>query len=125
MPVRISSLAYHLESGMKRMVMALALSLLAASAVADRMTAPAGAEVYFIAPQNGAKLHGPVTVKFGLKGLGIAPATDKLLHFGKGQTEAVVTLPPGKHTLQLVLGDYTHVAFDPPLISKKITITVE
>ncbi len=139
---------------MKKMVMALALSLLAAAAAADRTAAPAGAEVYFIAPQNGAKLHGPVTVKFGLKGLGIAPAgikfdntghhhllvdtdisevnldvplpaSDKVLHFGKGQTETVVPLSPGKHTLQLVLGDFTHLSFDPPLISKKITITVE
>ncbi len=139
---------------MKRMVVALALCLLAAAAVADRMAAPAGAEVYFIAPQNGAKVHGPVTVKFGLKGFGIAPAgikfdntghhhllvdtdikdvnldaplpaTDKVLHFGKGQTETVLTLTPGKHTLQLIMGDYTHLSFDPPLISKKITITVE
>ena len=139
---------------MKRVIMALALSLLAAAAVADRMAAPAGAEVYFIAPKNGAKLHGPVTVKFGLKGMGIAPAgvkfdntghhhllvdtdisavnldaplpaSDKVLHYGKGQTETVLTLPPGKHTLQLVLGDYTHVSFDPAITSKKITITVE
>jgi hypothetical protein len=139
---------------MKRTVMALAMCLLAATAVADRMAAPAGAEVYFIAPQNGAKLHGPVTVKFGLKGMGIAPAgvkfdntghhhllidtdikdinldaplplSDKVLHFGKGQTETVLTLSPGKHTLQLVLGDYTHIPFDPALTSKQITITVE
>jgi hypothetical protein len=154
MAVRFGSLAHHLENGMKRMVVALALCLLAAAAVADRMAAPAGAEVYFIAPQNGAKVHGPVTVKFGLKGFGIAPAgikfdntghhhllvdtdikdvnldaplpaTDKVLHFGKGQTETVLTLTPGKHTLQLIMGDYTHLSFDPPLISKKITITVE
>jgi hypothetical protein len=139
---------------MKRMIVTLALSLLAAAAVADRKAAPAGAEVYFIAPQNGAKLHGPVTVKFGLKGCGIAPAgikfdntghhhllvdtdikdvnldaplpaTDKVLHFGKGQTETVLNLAPGKHTLQLILGDYTHLSFDPALTSKKITITVE
>jgi len=51
---------------MKRIMIALGLILLAAAAVADRAAAPAGAEVYFIAPQSGAKLHGPVTVKFGL-----------------------------------------------------------
>jgi hypothetical protein len=53
------------------------------------------------------------------------PATDKLLHFGKGQTETTLILPPGKHTLQLVFADYLHQSFDPPVKSKKITITVE
>jgi hypothetical protein len=124
------------------------------AAAADRSAAPAGAEVYFIAPQNGAKLHSPVTVKFGLKGMGIAPAgvkfdntghhhllvdtdvsglkldaplpaTDKIVHFGKGQTETTLTLAPGKHTLQLIFADYLHQSFDPPLTSKKITITVD
>jgi Domain of unknown function (DUF4399) len=139
---------------MIRPVFALAICMLSAFAVAaDRIAAPAGAEVYFITPHNGATLHGPVTVRFGLKGLGIAPAgikfdntghhhllvdtdfselnldapmpaTDKILHFGKGQTETVLTLAPGKHTLQLVFADYLHTAFDPPLHSKKITITV-
>jgi hypothetical protein len=140
---------------MSRLVIALGACLLAAFAVAaDRIAAPAGAEVYFIAPQNGAKLHSPVTIKFGLKGMGIAPAgikfdntghhhllvdtdlsevkldapmpaTDKIVHFGKGQTETTLTLPPGKHTLQLVFADYLHQSFDPPLTSKKITITVD
>ena len=140
---------------MSRYALALALALVAATAfAADRLAAPAGAEVYFIAPQNGAKLHSPVTIKFGLKGMGIAPAgikfdntghhhllvdtdlselkldapmpaTDKILHFGKGQTETTLTLPPGKHTLQLVFADYLHQSFDPPVTSKKITITVD
>jgi hypothetical protein len=128
--------------------------MLAAFAVAaDRMTAPAGAEVYFITPHNGATVHSPLTVRFGLKGLGVAPAgikfdntghhhllvdtdiselkldapmpaTEKILHFGKGQTETELTLAPGKHTLQLVFADYLHTSFDPPLHSQKITITV-
>jgi hypothetical protein len=140
---------------MSRLVIALGACLLAAFALAaDRLAPPAGAEVYFIAPQNGAKLHSPVTIKFGLKGMGIAPAgikfdntghhhllvdtdfselkldapmpaTDKIVHFGKGQTETTLTLAPGKHTLQLVFADYLHQSFDPPLHSKKITITVE
>ncbi len=140
---------------MSRYALALALALVAATAfAADRLAAPAGAEVYFIAPQNGAKLHSPVTIKFGLKGMGIAPAgikfdntghhhllidtdvselkldapmpaTDKIVHFGKGQTETTLTLTPGKHTLQLVFADYLHQSFDPPLTSKKITITVD
>jgi Domain of unknown function (DUF4399) len=139
---------------MIRPVLALGICLLAAFAVAaDRVAAPAGAEVYFITPHDGATLHGPVTVRFGLKGAGIAPAgvkfdntghhhllvdtdfgelkadaplpaTDKILHFGKGQTETELSLAPGKHTLQLVFADYLHTSFDPPLVSKKITVTV-
>ena len=49
---------------------------------------------------------------------------DKIVHFGKAQTETTLTLPPGKHTLQLVLGDQNHIPHNPPVISKKITITV-
>jgi len=117
-----------------------------------RTPSPPGAEVYIISPKDGAKVHSPVTVVFGLKGMGVAPAgikfdntghhhllvdtdppsdlnaplpaTDKVLHFGKGQTEASVPLSPGKHTLQLLLGDQNHVPHNPPVISKKITITV-
>ena len=140
---------------MSRLLLALGVCLVAATAfAADRMAAPAGAEVYFIAPQNGAKVHSPVTIKFGLKGMGIAPAgikfdntghhhllidtdvselnldapmpaTAKIVLFGKGQTETTLTLTPGKHTLQLVFADYLHQSFDPPLTSKKITITVD
>jgi Domain of unknown function (DUF4399) len=140
---------------MSRLIVALGACLMAAVALAaDRMAPPAGAEVYFIAPQNGAKLHSPVTVKFGLKGMGIAPAgvkfdntghhhllvdtelselkldapmpaTDKIVHFGKGQTETTLPLTPGKHTLQLIFADYLHQSFDPPLTSKKITVTVK
>ena len=140
---------------MNRLFLALGLPLFAALALAQERIAPApNAEVYFIAPSNGAAVHGPVTVKFGLKGMGIAPAgvkfdntghhhllvdtdlstldlnapmpaTDKILHFGKGQTETMLTLSPGKHTLEIVFADYLHKSFDPPLHSKKITITVE
>jgi hypothetical protein len=140
---------------MNRLIFALALSALAAVALAqDRSAAPTGAEVYIISPKNGEKVHGPVTVRFGLKGMGVAPAgikfdntghhhllvdmdladvkldaplpaTDKLVHFGKGQTETTLTLAPGKHTLELLFADYLHLSFDPPLHSQKITITVE
>ena len=140
---------------MRRSLLVFALSLLATLAVAqDRSAAPAGAEVYIISPQNGATVTGPVTVRFGLKGMGVAPAgvkfdntghhhllidtdlseikldaplpsSDKIVHFGKGQTETVVTLAPGKHTLELLFADYLHLPFDPPLHSKKITITVK
>ncbi len=136
-----------------RALLIAALALSATSAWAqERTPSPAGAEVYIISPKDGATVKSPVTVQFGLKGMGIAPAgmkfenaghhhlvidseppadqsmplptTEKLLHFGKGQTEASVTLPPGKHTLQLVLGDQNHTPHNPPVVSKKITITV-
>ena len=118
----------------------------------ERTASPAGAEVYIIAPTDGATVKSPVTVRFGLKGMGVAPAgakfensghhhllidtdapadpslplptSDKIVHFGKGQTETSVTLPQGKHTLQLLLGDQNHVPHNPPVMSKKITITV-
>lgn len=140
---------------MKRLFVVFGFCAWAAAALAqDRAAAPAGAEVYFIAPRNGATVQGPVTVKFGLKGMGIAPAgvkfdntghhhllvdtdaselkldaplpaSDKVLHFGKGQTETTVTLAPGKHTLELLFADASHLSFDPPLHSQKITITVK
>jgi hypothetical protein len=53
------------------------------------------------------------------------PSSDRVKHFGGGQTEAALDLAPGRHTLQLVLGDENHVPFDPPLMSEKITITVQ
>jgi hypothetical protein len=56
------------------------------------------------------------------------PVTDHLLHYGKAQTEVTLDaskLPPGKHTLQLVMGDGSHIPHSPALVSKKITITVE
>ena len=117
-----------------------------------RSPSPPGAEVYIVSPKDGATVHSPVKVVFGLKGMGVAPAgvkfdntghhhllvdtdppadlgaplpaTDKILHFGKGQTEASIPLTPGKHTLQLLFADQNHVPHDPPVISKKITITV-
>jgi Domain of unknown function (DUF4399) len=139
---------------MNRIAIVMGLSLLTAAALADRTAAPAGAEVYFIAPANGATLTGAVTVKFGLKGMGIAPAgvkfdntghhhllidtdikdvnldaplpaSDKVVHFGKGQTETSLTLAPGKHTLELVFADAMHTSFEPVIHSKKITITVK
>jgi hypothetical protein len=131
-------------------------TLLSTTALAqERSTSPAGAEVYIIAPKAGAQVSNPVTVRFGLKGMGIAPAgikfdnaghhhlfidtaipadlsqpippavENKIMHFGKGQTETTLTLPPGKHTLQLVLGDYLHIPHNPAVVSKKITITVK
>jgi hypothetical protein len=118
-----------------------------------REPSAAGAEVYIVSPKDGAKVKGAVTVVFGLKGMGVAPAgikmdntghhhlvvdteapadlsqplpaTEKVIHFGKGQTETTLTLPAGKHTLQLVFADFLHIPHDPAVISRKVTITVE
>jgi len=116
-----------------------------------RKSAPTGAILYIIEPADGASVTSPVRVVFGLKGAGIAPAgvdrpntghhhllidtqltrfdqpipaDAQHLHFGLGQTETTVELAPGRHTLQLVLGDYLHVPFDPPLVSEVVTIEV-
>jgi len=53
------------------------------------------------------------------------PKNESVYHFGGGETSALLTLPPGEHTLQLLFADYLHVPFDPPVMSEKITITVE
>ena len=134
----------------------LLLALLAFTTVVaqERTPSPPNAEVYIISPTDGATVSNPVTVRFGLKGMGVAPAgiqfensghhhllidtevpqdlskplpavENKVIHFGKGQTETTLTLPPGKHTLQLVLGDHLHIPHAPPVISKKVTITVK
>ena len=119
----------------------------------ERTPSPAGAEVYIISPKDGAIVHNPVRVQFGLKGMGVAPAgvkydntghhhllidsappsemgiplpaTDKIVHFGKGQTETTLNLSPGKHTLQLLFADLNHIPHSPPVLSQKITITVK
>ena len=137
---------------MRSLITALLIFGAAIAAAQERTPSPAGAEAYIISPKNGATVHNPVLVQFGLKGMGIAPAgvkfentghhhllidtdapadqgapipsSDKVVHFGKGQTQTELTLSPGKHTLQLLLGDQSHVPHSPPVISKKITITV-
>jgi len=138
----------------KKLMLFAACALTAVAAVAQIARTPAtpGAELYFIAPTEGATVTGPVTVRFGLKGMGVAPAGIQLadtghhhlivdaelppldkpipadanhIHFGKGQTETTLTLAPGKHTLQLVLGDHLHIPHQPAVVSQKITITVK
>ena len=114
---------------------------------------PADATVYIIEPVDGQTVSQRFKVKFGLSGMGVAPAginqentghhhilingevlpdmtkplpaTDKIRHFGGGQTETELALPPGKHTLQLLLGNYAHIPHDKPVLSEKITITVK
>lgn len=119
-----------------------------------------GARVYIVNLENGATVASPVTVVFGLEGMGVAPAgietentghhhlildrvpfgtgefadvelvegisaDDNHKHFGGGQTQTMLNLAPGEHTLQLVLGDANHIPHDPPVMSDVITITVE
>lgn len=118
----------------------------------ERTPAPEDARAYIISPQDGATVSSPVQVVFGLGGMGVAPAgvekgktghhhliidaelqslnepvpsDDNYRHFGGGQTETTVELAPGSHTLQLILGDHNHVPHEPPVVSEKITITVQ
>ena len=116
-----------------------------------RKPAPESAEVYFVSPTDGEDVTNPVIVKFGLSGMGVAPAgvdqpdtghhhllidtelermdmpipaDEQHVHFGGGQTQTTLQLTPGSHTLQLVLGDFLHIPHDPPVMSEKITISV-
>lgn len=114
-------------------------------------TSPEGASVYIISPEDGETVGEEFTVKFGLRGMGIAPAGIEkentghhhllvdaatlpaldqpmgkdVMHFGGGQTEATITLPKGQHTLQLILGNHLHIPHSPPVVSSKITVIVE
>lgn len=126
----------------------------AAPAAAQETPAPEGARVYIINLKDGDTVTSPFLVQFGLSGMGVAPAgvempntghhhllidaalegeeltaaipnDAKHLHFGGGQTEAMITLPPGTYRLQLVLGDWTHVPHVPPVQSIPITVTVK
>jgi len=142
---------------MKKLFVAASLLIasLSLAAVAGEMlsTSAADAEVYIISPVDGQIVPQTFTVKFGLTGMGVAPAgtqkdntghhhilidgetlpdmskplpaTDHIKHFGGGQTETELTLSPGKHTLQLLLGNYAHIPHDQPVLSQKITIAVE
>ena len=118
-----------------------------------RSPAPEGAKVYIISLADGSTLSSPVSIAFGLEGMDIAPAgtekegtghhhllintdlstldvesglpaTDQIVHFGGGQTQVTKELPAGSHTLQLLLGDWSHVPHNPPIVSEVITITV-
>jgi len=122
---------------------------------ASDSAAAEGAEVYFIGIKDGDVVSSPVVIRFGLKNMGVSPAgvqdiensghhhllvdtelSDEALkqpipsddnhkHFGKGQTETSLELASGQHTLQLVLGDWKHTPHTMPVMSDKITITVE
>jgi hypothetical protein len=137
---------------MKKLSLMLGLFITVSSSMAFAQTpAPADAKVYIISPINGETVNQTFVVRFGLKNMGVAPAgTEKpntghhhllidqavlppmdqpmgsaVKHFGAGQTEAELTLAPGKHTLQLILGDASHRPHNPAVISEKIEITVK
>ncbi len=128
--------------------------LMAAPAFAQATMAPEGARVYIVSPEAGATVTSPVTIVFGLEGMGVAPAgveaentghhhllidispedldlstalpaDDNVRHFGGGQTQVTVELEPGEHSFQLLLGDHNHVPHDPPVLSEVVTFTVE
>ena len=130
-----------------------AVGLVLSAQAPARSPSREGALVYIVSPENGAQVSSPVTVVFGLRAMGVAPAgvekagtghhhllidveglpdltrpipaDDQHRHFGGGQTEASLALPPGTHTLQLLLGDHTHTPHDPPVISQRVTVTVK
>lgn len=143
-----------------RHVLFAAVLAAAGPAFGQGMPSPEGAQVYFIGLEDGATVESPLTVHFGLSGMGVAPAgtdvpntghhhllinrapmgegpdgeeewlyglpaDDNHRHFGGGQTQVTLDLPPGAHTLQLVLADMNHVPHDPPVFSEVITVTVE
>lgn len=132
----------------------LAVSAAGLTSVAAQTPSPEGAKAFIINLKDGDTVSSPFLVQFGLSGMGVAPAgvekpntghhhllidapalteeqmkepipsDDNHKHFGGGQTETTVTLPEGKHTLQLVMGDWTHIPHVAPVMSAPITITV-
>ena len=136
---------------MRRLTAFISILILSLSAQAGPTPAPKGAKVLNISPSNGAILNSPVTVQIGQEGFGVAPsgvekantghhhliidgelpdmdlpipADEHHKHFGGGQTQVTIELAPGQHSLQLLMGDHTHIPHSPPIVSKKITITV-
>lgn len=125
---------------------------LVASLVSMPLMAEEAARAYIISPSAGDVVSSPVVVQFGLEGAGVAPAgvekantghhhllidtdlpdlskpipsDENHRHFGGGQTQVELELTPGEHSLQLLLGDHSHIPHDPPIMSEKITITVK
>lgn len=117
-----------------------------------RTPSPKGAKVFIIEPKDNSDVTSPIKVKFGIEGMELAPAgvekensghhhllidtqledknsqipaSENILHFGKGQTETTIELKPGKHSLQLILGDHNHIPHEPIIQSNMITINVK
>lgn len=117
-----------------------------------RTPSPAGAKVFILEPKDNSVVTSPIKVKFGIQGMELSPAgvekensghhhllidtqledksttipsSENILHFGKGQTETSIELQPGKHTLQLILGDHNHIPHNPVVESEIVTINVK
>lgn len=129
---------------------AVALSSFVFAQQMEKSPAADGAQVYIVSPVNGATVSTTFDVVFGLQGMGVAPAGvtvnntghhhllvdaaelpdlnmplgANVTHFGAGQTQTTLTLTPGEHTLQLILGDHMHIPHNPAVVSEQITITV-
>ena len=111
-----------------------------------------GASVFFITPADGATVTNPISIEFGIAGMDVVkagnnqpnsghhhllidtglpdlglpiPANEHHVHFGDGSVSTQISLPPGEHKLQMLLGDHLHIPHNPPLTSAQITITVE
>ncbi len=126
----------------------------ASQAMVDlRSPSAEGAEIFFVNLSDGDIVSSPFLIEFGLEGMDVVPAgteqefsghhhllinqddlptldmsipSDSVhVHYGKGQTSAELSLPAGEHTLQIVLGNHLHIPHDPPVVSEKITITVQ
>ena len=122
------------------------------AAAMPRTASADGASVFFITPADGATVTNPINIAFGIAGMDVVkagdnqpdsghhhllidtdlpsfeapiPADEHHVHFGDGSTTTEITLPPGEHTLQMLLGDHLHIPHNPPLVSAAITITVE
>ena len=134
-------------------VLSVGLAFVPCTAHAQGKSAPKDAVLYFVWPQDSTVIKGGFWCRFGLRNMGVTHAGDDFhnsghhhllidvtepldpnepipqdkshLHFGAGQTEARIELPPGQHTLQLVLGDAKHYPFAPPLVSDRITIRIK
>jgi hypothetical protein len=142
----------HILAGALAFLMAAAIPAVAQNAGVGNTPSAPGAKVYFINLKDGQHVKSPFLVQFGLSGMGVAPAGTVApntghhhliidadtpaagvpipndahhKHYGRGQTEDTITLPPGQHTLQLVFADAGHIPLVPPLNSEKITITVD
>jgi len=121
-------------------------------AALPRTASVEGANVFFITPTNGATISNPVAIEFGIEGMDVVkagdnqphsghhhllidtglpdlglpiPADAQHIHFGDGSTSTEITLEPGEHTLQMLLGDHLHIPHNPPLVSDVITVTIE